>query len=273
MLDAREGQLIRSDKAKTGYKGVTAVTGRYHAKCQTSPCRLNHLGTFDIPEDAAQSYLQHQQEEHPEELGMKQAPQLPPRHVLLGQVPSEAVETAHVQLAASGAELVETSPSLLSAQEMVGRKRKAGGNISDDASTQGKRLAMAAVHAPSMMSIQASDHATISDTAAYATAGSMSDPPPQAGPPPAVHLQLSAMTAELTLQVESHIRNVERAQRGAIEYFRALQARHGGVPALSSCPTGSTAPAQPQQPRSTTVPTATAGGDEARQHASAEWPF
>jgi hypothetical protein len=56
--------LIRSDKAKTGYKGVIVIDGRYQAKCTTSPCRHNHLGMFGTPEYAAQSYLQHHQEKH-----------------------------------------------------------------------------------------------------------------------------------------------------------------------------------------------------------------
>jgi hypothetical protein len=56
--------LIRSDRGKTGYKGVVAQYGRYRANCATLPCRSNHLDTFDTPEDAAQAYLQHHQEEH-----------------------------------------------------------------------------------------------------------------------------------------------------------------------------------------------------------------
>ena len=69
MLGGGDGQqLIRSDKAKSGYKGVHANQGWYTAKCSTSPCRHNHLGSFDTPEDAAQSYLQHWEEKHQEEL-------------------------------------------------------------------------------------------------------------------------------------------------------------------------------------------------------------
>ena len=64
-------QLIRSARSKTGYKGVSPHKGRYQAKCSTSPCRKNNLGTFDIPEDAAQSYLQHHQEEHKHEAELK----------------------------------------------------------------------------------------------------------------------------------------------------------------------------------------------------------
>ena len=39
-------QLIRSEKAKTGYKGVVASKGRYMAQCDTAPCRINYLGIF-----------------------------------------------------------------------------------------------------------------------------------------------------------------------------------------------------------------------------------
>jgi hypothetical protein len=60
--------LIRSDKSSTGYRGVHPHQGRYQAKCQTPPCLQNYLGTFDTSEEAAQAYLQHYQEEHPEEL-------------------------------------------------------------------------------------------------------------------------------------------------------------------------------------------------------------
>ena len=69
MLGGGDGQqLIRSVKNKTGYKGVAANKGRYYAQCNTSPCSQNYLGSFDTPEDAAQSYLQHYQKKHPEEL-------------------------------------------------------------------------------------------------------------------------------------------------------------------------------------------------------------
>jgi hypothetical protein len=67
-------QLIQSDKGKGGYKGVHPHMGRYQAKCNTSPCHNSHLGTFDIPEDAAQSYLQHNQKEHPKELEKERVP-------------------------------------------------------------------------------------------------------------------------------------------------------------------------------------------------------
>ena len=67
-------QLIRSDKAKSGYKGVYADQGRYQAQCSTPPCSKNHLGIFDTPENAAQSYLQHWETKHPEELEEEQAP-------------------------------------------------------------------------------------------------------------------------------------------------------------------------------------------------------
>jgi hypothetical protein len=56
--------LIRSDKAKSGYKGVHPHRGRFEVKCATPPCHHNHLGSFDIPEEAAQAYLQHQQQNH-----------------------------------------------------------------------------------------------------------------------------------------------------------------------------------------------------------------
>ena len=66
MLHARTGQrqLIRSDKNKTGYKGVAAHSGRDKGQCNAPPCHGNNLGAFDTPEDAAQAYLQHQQQEH-----------------------------------------------------------------------------------------------------------------------------------------------------------------------------------------------------------------
>ena len=61
--------LIRSDKNKTGYKGVHADRGRYMATCTTATCRNNYLGSFGTPEDAAQAYLQHWMTGlHPEEL-------------------------------------------------------------------------------------------------------------------------------------------------------------------------------------------------------------
>ena len=49
---------------------------RYEAKCDTSPCHTNYLGTFGTPEEAAQTYLQHQEEEHPEKLEKERAPPL-----------------------------------------------------------------------------------------------------------------------------------------------------------------------------------------------------
>jgi hypothetical protein len=71
-----EAQLMRSEKAKTGYKGVSVNRGRCYSQCTTPPCRNNHLGIFSSPEDAAQAYLQHHQEVHPEELKRKYAPLL-----------------------------------------------------------------------------------------------------------------------------------------------------------------------------------------------------
>jgi hypothetical protein len=55
--DEREQLLIRSDRAKTGYKGVYKVEGGYgyRALCNTSPCSFNHLGCFDTPEESAQA--------------------------------------------------------------------------------------------------------------------------------------------------------------------------------------------------------------------------
>ena len=61
------GQVIRSEKGVSGYKGVHPDKGRYQAKCNTSSCRSNHLGTFDTPEEAAQAYLQHYRKTHPEQ--------------------------------------------------------------------------------------------------------------------------------------------------------------------------------------------------------------
>jgi acyl-CoA synthetase (NDP forming) len=70
--------LIRSDKHRSGYKGVHAKDGRYRAQCTTAPCRFNQLGRFDTPEDAAQAYLQHWETKHPEELEKERAPRPPP---------------------------------------------------------------------------------------------------------------------------------------------------------------------------------------------------
>ena len=75
--------LIRSDKAKSGYKGVTALNGRYHAQCNIAPCRHNYLGRFATPEDAAQAHLQHWQAKHPKELEKERAPPLQVRQVHL----------------------------------------------------------------------------------------------------------------------------------------------------------------------------------------------
>jgi hypothetical protein len=72
--EVQEHLLIRSDKGKTGYKGVRASHGRYRAQCDTPPCDYNYLGRFDTLEDAAQSYLQHYQKKHPEELKQERAP-------------------------------------------------------------------------------------------------------------------------------------------------------------------------------------------------------
>ena len=64
----QEHLLIRSDRGRTGYKGVHPDHGRYKANCDSSPCHRNHLGMFVTPEEAAQAYLQHREKEHPEEL-------------------------------------------------------------------------------------------------------------------------------------------------------------------------------------------------------------
>ena len=74
LLPIQERLLIRSDKGQTGFKGVHQNGGSYKAVCTTSPCRRNHLGNFDTPEEAAQAYLQHYQKEHPEELEKKRVP-------------------------------------------------------------------------------------------------------------------------------------------------------------------------------------------------------
>jgi hypothetical protein len=57
---------------------VTADKGRYYARCDTAPCRFNHLGSFGTPEDAAQAYLQHWEKKHPKELEKERAPPPPP---------------------------------------------------------------------------------------------------------------------------------------------------------------------------------------------------
>jgi hypothetical protein len=53
------GQLIRSDRAKSGYKGVSQSRERYQAACTTPPCHNNHFGTFGTPRGGgrAQVYL------------------------------------------------------------------------------------------------------------------------------------------------------------------------------------------------------------------------
>ena len=76
-MDGTE-QLVQSDKSSTGYKGVILTKGRYRANCDTAPCRHNYLGRFDTAEEGAQSYLQHWETNHPEELKQARAQQLPP---------------------------------------------------------------------------------------------------------------------------------------------------------------------------------------------------
>jgi hypothetical protein len=64
LLPVQEHLLIRSDRSSTGFTGVYPNKGRYQAKCDTSPCHNNHLGSFGTPEEAAQAYLQHHQHSH-----------------------------------------------------------------------------------------------------------------------------------------------------------------------------------------------------------------
>ena len=74
LLPLQEHLLIRSNRAKTGYKGVRPDHGRFQATCDTPTCRGNNLGIFGSPEDSAQSYPQHYQEKHPAELKKERAP-------------------------------------------------------------------------------------------------------------------------------------------------------------------------------------------------------
>ena len=60
--------LIKSSKNSTGFKGLQLDKGRFKSKCDTPPCQFNHLGTFDTAEEAAEAYLEHIEEEHPEKL-------------------------------------------------------------------------------------------------------------------------------------------------------------------------------------------------------------
>jgi hypothetical protein len=85
LLPVQEHLLIRSDRKdnKTGYRGVRPSKGRYQATCKTPPCKNNHLGSFDTPEEGAQAYLQHYQKEHPEELKNERAPPLQVQEHLL----------------------------------------------------------------------------------------------------------------------------------------------------------------------------------------------
>jgi hypothetical protein len=68
--------LIRSDRSSTGFEGVQPhASGRYKVQCCTSACRTSrgakYLGSFSSTEEAAQVYLQHHWECHPEELVQK----------------------------------------------------------------------------------------------------------------------------------------------------------------------------------------------------------
>jgi hypothetical protein len=69
LAQVQEHLLIRSDIGQTGFKGVHQSTlGWYQAQCTTAPCCRNLLGRFGTPEQAALAYLQHQEQEHPDEL-------------------------------------------------------------------------------------------------------------------------------------------------------------------------------------------------------------
>jgi hypothetical protein len=48
--------------------GVYLLKGRYKALCHSAHCRHHHVGYFVTAEEAAQAYLQHWEEKHPEEL-------------------------------------------------------------------------------------------------------------------------------------------------------------------------------------------------------------
>ena len=83
-LKVEKHLLIRSDRGSTGYKGVYLQDGRFQVQCNTPPCRLNFLGRFETPEEAAQAYLQHQQNQHPGELEKTRAPPLQvQKHLLI----------------------------------------------------------------------------------------------------------------------------------------------------------------------------------------------
>ena len=71
----KDHQLIQSDAHKTGFMGVTRFRNRYRAICITSPCHRNLLGAYDTPEQAAQMFLYHHQQEHP---GLGQPSRKPP---------------------------------------------------------------------------------------------------------------------------------------------------------------------------------------------------
>jgi hypothetical protein len=76
-LEVQEHLLLRSDNNATGFHCVTCtLSGRFTAKCETHPCRGKSVGTFTTAEEAAQAYLQHHQEVHPEELEKERAPPL-----------------------------------------------------------------------------------------------------------------------------------------------------------------------------------------------------
>jgi hypothetical protein len=131
MLPVQEHLLIRSDKNKSGYKGVFADKGRYKAICNTPPCLHNHLGMFGTPEEAAQVYLQHWEKKHSEELNVAAAPPRAP-----DSVGASALSTANNrvtsllqmrkkrQLQQSMAETVHLSVQLADANQALKRCKK-----------------------------------------------------------------------------------------------------------------------------------------------------
>ena len=65
-------KLIKSHRNNpTGFKGVAKDKNSFASNCYMPPCKRNNLGYFKLPEEAAQAYLQHVEEIHPEELVKK----------------------------------------------------------------------------------------------------------------------------------------------------------------------------------------------------------